>query len=72
MVTVIVSPAPSGAVTDSDFQIVNPLSQVEFLGDVTQIGNVSAATGSAVNTDTLEVSATQVINEGDWKHSGVS
>ena len=65
-----VDPAPSAAVNASDFQIVNPLSRVIFQGEVTQIGNISSAAGSAVSTDTLEISVVNLINAGDWTDVG--
>ena len=62
---------PDAAVTATAFKIVRPQAVLTFSGSITQIGNVSAAPGSAVNTDTLEISATQVITAGFISYAGV-
>ena len=68
IVTVI---KPTNPVLAATFKIVNPMATVTFQGSVTQIGNISAAPSSAVNTDTLEVSAANVITKDLWTFSGV-
>ena len=59
---VTVMPPAAAISTPIVYKIVNPLAQTLFNGTITQIGNLSAAPSSAVNTDTLEVSATTVVS----------
>ena len=62
--------APTGDIAAAAYNIINPQAVLTFQGSVTQVGNISAAPSSAVNTDTLEVSATNVINFGDFVFNG--
>ena len=63
---------PDADVAATVFKIVRPKAVLAFQASVTQIGNIAAAPASAVNTDTLELSATQTLTSGFLTYAGTA